>query len=159
MTNPTKVADAVRVTIEVEAPIARAFAVFTEGCDTWWPRGHHLSPSGLDAVVLEEGEGGRWFERGVDGSECDWGRVLVWEPPHRLVLSWQLDPDWNAGVPDERASRVDVRFAALDEGRTRVDLVHEGLANHGDGWERIRDGVAGQEGWSGILANFGRVVT
>jgi uncharacterized protein YndB with AHSA1/START domain len=156
---PIVASDAVRVVLDVDAPIERAFRVFTERFDSWWPRTHSLSASGLDTVTLESAEGGRWFERGLDGTECDWGRVLVWDPPTHLALSWQLDREWNAGVPDEMASRIDVTFAALDDARTRVEFVHGGIAAHGPGWETIRDNVGAAGGWPEILASFVRVVT
>ena len=135
------------------------FSVFTDGFHTWWPREHHVNESGLDTVVLEAGVGGRWFERGVDGTECDWGRVLLRDLPRHVAMTWQLDPDWNVGVPEAMASRVDVRFESLGDSRTRVELVHDGFANHGAGWERIRDGVGAAGGWAGILASFGSMVT
>ena len=85
--------------------------------------------------------------------------MLVWEPPQYLRLSWQLGPEWQAGVPDEMASHIDVTFEPIGERRTRVELVHRGLANHGPGWEKIRDGVGAKGGWSEILARFERVIT
>jgi uncharacterized protein YndB with AHSA1/START domain len=84
----------VRRSVRVAAPQERAFKVFTAGVGRWWPRSHHIGASDLDTVVIEPKAGGRWYERGVDGAECEHGKVLVWEPPARLVLAWQISTDW-----------------------------------------------------------------
>ena len=109
---------AFRTAIIVDAPIERAFSVFTAGFDTWWPRAHHILDADLAEVVLEGCVGGRWFERGVDGAECDWGRVLEWDPPSAIALSWHLNDEFKYEPDPSKASRVDVRFIA--EG-TRID--------------------------------------
>lgn len=152
-------ADQVSVTVTVEAPAGHAFAVFTEQVDAWWPRAYGLGATERSDLVLEPGEGGRWYERGADGAECDWGRVLVWDPPHHLVLSWQIAPGFVPEADPDRASRVEVRFAPDGAERTVVTLVHDGFERHGTGWESMRDAVSGQGGWPGILATYGEVAS
>jgi len=141
----------VRKSVVVDVAISRAFEVFTARFDLWWPRGHHIGKSEPFTAILEPREGGRWYERGTDGSECDWGRVLVYSPPIRVSLSWHLNPDFAYDPDPARASRIDVTFH--DEGgRTRVELVHSQLDRHGSDWKRLREGVEG--GWGGILAQL-----
>jgi uncharacterized protein YndB with AHSA1/START domain len=143
--------------VTVHAPIERAFTVFTEGFDTWWPRGHHIGTAEMAEAVLEPGIDGRWHERGVDGSECEWGRVLAWDPPHHVALSWHLNGAWNYDPDPEKASRVDVRFFAERDGVTRVELEHSGLDRHGSDWVSLRDGISSTGGWSDLLARFSEV--
>jgi uncharacterized protein YndB with AHSA1/START domain len=147
----------VRKTITVDAPRDRAFAVFTEGFDRWWPRSHHIGTAELAESVLEPRAGGRWYERGVDGSECDWGRVLAWDPPARLVLSWEISADWK---PDpDRASEVEVVFVAEGPDRTRVELTHRGLEVYGDATAQLRGALDSEGGWTGLLALYATAVT
>jgi len=138
--------------ISVEAPIERAFAVFTEGFDGWWPRGHHIGKSDLDRAVMEPRQGGRWYEKGVDGSECEWGSVLAWEPPRRVVLAWQLDSEWNYD-PDFR-TEVEVRFTADGPDRTHVELEHRNLERFGDAIEQVRAAIGSDDGWGGLLEAY-----
>lgn len=146
---PTAVSTEVVVAVDPQ----RAFAAFTGEFTAWWPAEHHTGDVEMAEGVIEPEVGGRWYERGVDGSECDWGRVLVWDPPGHLALSWWLNPDFEP-VPDpDRASRIDVTFDVVDGG-TRVQLVHSGLDRHGPGWERISTGVGAPTGWPGILRQF-----
>ncbi|MBM7786041.1 SRPBCC family protein [Tenggerimyces flavus] len=145
--------DTVRVQVTVDAPIERAFAVFTERFDSWWPRGHHLGDGDLVAAVIEPEKGGRWYERTADGKECDWGHVLEWDPPHHVALSWDIKPAFD-GVDPERASRIDVRFEADTEKRTTVTLVHSEFEKHGDDWQQLRNGVGADDGWGGILTAY-----
>jgi uncharacterized protein YndB with AHSA1/START domain len=112
----------VRKTITVEAPQQRAFDVFTAGFDSWWPRSHHIGKAEMAEAIIECHEGGRAYERGVDGSECDWGRVLVWEPPTRLVLTWQINGRWQFDPDPEHASEIEVRFRSDGSEQTIVDL-------------------------------------
>ena len=123
-------ATAVRTTITVAAPQERAFTMFTEGFNEWWPRTHKIGPAELAEAVLEGREGGRWYERDTDGSECEWGRVLVWEPPSRLVLAWQISGEW--AYDANLLTEVEVSFVAEGENRTRVELEHRGLDAFGD---------------------------
>lgn len=144
----------VRVEVTVEASIDRAFTVFTERCDTWWPRSYRLGEAERTGLVLEPGVGGRWYQRDAAGTECDWGRVLTWDPPRHLVLAWQIAPGFAPEPDPERASRVDVRFVADGPDRTRVTLVHSEFERHGEGWESMREGVAHEGGWPGTMAAY-----
>jgi uncharacterized protein YndB with AHSA1/START domain len=149
---------AVRRSITVAAPVERAFTVFTENLDAWWPREHHIGEADMKEAVLEPRAGGRWYERGVDGSECSWGQVLAWQPPHRLVLAWQVSAEW-AYEPDlARSSEIEVRFTPEGAGQTRVELEHRAFERHGDGAEAVRGGVAGDGGWTGVLQRYAAVV-
>jgi uncharacterized protein YndB with AHSA1/START domain len=144
---------AVRQSLVVEAPREQAFAVFTERMTSWWPlETHSIGTKPVTAAVVEPRAGGRWFERSADGSECDWGRVLVWEPPERVVLSWQLTADWRSD-PDLH-TEVEVRFHAEDERRTRVELEHRGLEAFGGRAEEMRGVFDSDGGWRGLLAQF-----
>src|SRR5215469_16446385 len=146
---------AVQSTVTVAVPIQTAFRVFTEGFDTWWPRTHHIAQVDLAEAVLERREGGRWYERGVDGSECEWGRVLAWDPPRRLVVSWHLDGDFEYDADPSRASEVEVRFTADGSDRTRVQLEHRHLERHGrESGEKLRAGVSGEGGWRALMRDY-----
>ena len=136
--------------IEVNAPVERAFEVFTAGIATWWPKQMSILKSPQKAMVIEPREGGRWYEIGEDGSECETGRVRVWEPPHRLTLVWQLTSQWTYDPDFE--TEVEVRFTPDGEGRTVVELEHRDLERFGDAAERQREAMDG--GWGIILAEF-----
>jgi uncharacterized protein YndB with AHSA1/START domain len=138
----------------VEAPIETAFAVFTEDFGSFKPREHNLLAVEIAETVFEARVGGHVYDRGVDGSECHWARVLAYEPPNRVVLSWDISPHWQVETDHERTSEVDVRFFAEEPGRTRVELEHRNLDRHGTGWEQARDGVAGDDGWPLYLRRF-----
>ncbi len=144
----------VRASIVVEAPIEQAFALFTEGFGRFKPREHNLLEVEIAETVFEPREGGHVFDRGVDGSECRWSRVLAYEPPHRVVISWDISPQWQLETDLEKTSEVEVRFVAESPGRTRVDLEHRNLERHGEGWEGVREGVAGEGGWPLYLQRF-----
>jgi len=143
----------VRKSVVVDTSRAHAFDVFTTQFDSWWPRGHHIGKAELLAAVIEPKVGGRWFERGVDGSECDWGTVLTYEPPSRIVLSWQLNGQWEFDPDSAHASEVEVRFIAESGSRTRVELEHRHIerAIHA---EQLRGGVDSAQGWAGLLEMF-----
>ena len=145
---------AVKKSVVVNAPIAHAFKVFTERFDLWWPHTHHIGKVEPFTAILEGREGGRWYERGADGSECEWGRVLVYSPPTRVAVSWHLDASYAYDPDPAKASRVEVSFHDEGGGRTRVELVHSELERHGTGWEKLRDGVASTGGWGGIIERF-----
>jgi uncharacterized protein YndB with AHSA1/START domain len=104
--------------------------------------------------VFEPRVGGRVFDRGVDGSECHWARVLAYEPPERVVISWDINPQWQIEADVEKTSEVEVRFFSEDQQRTRVDLEHRNLDRHGEGWEQTRESVAGEGGWPGCLRRY-----
>lgn len=137
----------VRTSITVEAPIARAFRLFTEGIGSWWPPEHHLLEGELAEMVFEPHAGGHVYDRGVDGSECRWARVLAYEPPDRVVISWDINPRWQIETDPEKTSEVEVRFTASGPDRTHVELEHRNLDRHGEGWEQMRDAVGSPEGW------------
>jgi uncharacterized protein YndB with AHSA1/START domain len=149
-------ANVARATVVVEAPTARAFDVFTSGFDGWWPRTHKIGGADLSEAVLEPRVGGRWYERDVDGSECEWGRVLAYEPPTRLVLAWQIDGRWRHD-PDF-VTEVEVRFVAEGPDRTRVELEHRDLDRFGDAQEEIRSAFQSPGGWRGLLEAFAAAV-
>jgi uncharacterized protein YndB with AHSA1/START domain len=138
----------VRTSIDVEAPIERAFAVFTEGIETWWDPGHHILDGELAEMVFEPYVGGNIVGRGVDGSECRWARVLACEPPARVVFSWDINLQWQLERDPEKTSEIEVRFSAATPERTHVELEHRNLDRHGEGWERMRDAVGSPNGWN-----------
>jgi uncharacterized protein YndB with AHSA1/START domain len=144
----------VQTSIVVDAPIERAFSVFTDGIGSWWPEDHHILQAELAEMVFEPREGGHVYDRGADGSECRWARVLAYEPPSRVVISWDIDTRWQLETDPEKTSEVEVRFVAEAADRTRVELEHRKLERHGDGWEQIRDAVGSPGGWSRGLGQF-----
>ena len=145
----------VRKSVTVRATAEHAFKVYTEGFDTWWPRSHHIAKAPLEKAVIELHAGGRMYGRSIDGSECPWGTVLAWDPPHRLVLAWQITPEW-AYEPDmTRASEVEIRFIPVGELLTQVDLEHRHFERHGAGGESMRSSVdTPGGGWGGLLQTF-----
>jgi uncharacterized protein YndB with AHSA1/START domain len=144
----------VRTSIVVEGPIERAFSMFTDGIGSWWPPEHHILEAELAEMVFEPREGGHVYDRGVDGSECHWARVLAYEPPNRVVISWDINTQWQLESHPEKTSEVEVRFTAEAADRTRVELEHRNLERHGEGWEQMRDAVGSPGGWSGGLRVF-----
>ena len=147
----------VRKSIRVSAPRERAFEVFTAGIGRWWPKTHHIGAADLDTLVIEPREGGRWYERSVDGSECEVGKVLVWDPPARLVLVWQLTPEFK--YDPNLITEVEVRFIAEDADATRVELEHRNLERMGDGADAMRDKIDGPGGWGDLLQLFAQSAT
>ncbi|HVU73813.1 MAG TPA: SRPBCC family protein, partial [Mycobacteriales bacterium] len=151
MTTTTSDTTEVRKSIVVKATRERAWSVFTDGFDSWWPREHHLLDAELDHVAIEPHVGGRCYEATTDGRTCTWGRVLTWDPPATLVYTWEIQPDWGVVPPEGGpASTVTVTFTEV-EGGTRVELVHAGLEVHGEGWQKMRDAIDGEQGWNGML--------
>ncbi|WP_055478008.1 SRPBCC family protein [Sphaerimonospora mesophila] len=146
----------VRHTVTVPLPVERAFSVFTDGFDKWWPRSHRIGATEIAEAVLEPRAGGRWYERSADGSECDWGRVLVFEPPHRLVVTWHINGQWQYDPDPGHASEVEVRFTE-DAGHTRVDLEHRHIERHGGSAVQLSEAVASQNGWSVILGGYAKI--
>jgi uncharacterized protein YndB with AHSA1/START domain len=151
-------ATSVRSEVVVNAPVQRAFAVFTEQMDRIKPREHNMLAVDIEQTVFEPRVGGRIYDRGTDGSECEWATVLAYEPPHRVVFSWNISPYWQVEADPGNRSEVEVRFTAEDERRTRVELEHRHLDRHGDGWERARDGVAAPDGWELYLSRYADLV-
>src|SRR5436190_1656466 len=140
-------ATTVRSAIVVEAPIERAFRVFTEDFDRVKPREHNMLSVEIAETVFEPRVGGRVYDRGVDGSECRWARVLAYEPPDRVAFSWDISPQWQIETDLEKTSEVEVRFIAEGPDRTRVELEHRNLDRHGAGWEAVREGVDSGDDW------------
>jgi uncharacterized protein YndB with AHSA1/START domain len=146
----TTVVPAVRREIRVEASVERAFEVFTEGMASWWPlESHHIAEKPAETVVIDHA-GGRWYERAADGSECDWGSVLAWEPPTRVVFGWHLNERWQYDPDPSNASEVELRFVPDGSG-TRVVLEHRAFERHGAGAQEIATAVSADNGWNGLL--------
>ncbi len=144
----------VRTSIVVEAPLERAFSTFTEGFGSFKPREHNLLGVEIAETVFEPRVGGHVYDRGVDGSVCRWARVLAYEPPSRVLLSWDISPRWQAETNPDLTSEVDVRFFAETPERTRVELEHRNLDRHGAGWESVREGVDNEAGWLLYLRRY-----
>jgi uncharacterized protein YndB with AHSA1/START domain len=148
----------VRASIVVEAPIERAFRVFTKDFDRIKPREHNLLGVDIAETVFETRAGGRIFDRGVDGSECHWARVLAYEPPNRVVFSWDIGPTWQIETDQSRTSEVEVRFVSQGPDRTLVELEHRNLDRHGEGWESERDSVGSEGGWPLYLQRYAELL-
>jgi uncharacterized protein YndB with AHSA1/START domain len=144
----------VRRSIVVEAPIERAFAVFTDDFGSFKPPEHNMLEVEIAETVFEPRVGGHLYDRGVDGSECRWARVLSYEPPNRVVFSWDISPQWQIETDLEKTSEVEVRFISETPERTRVELEHRNLNRHGEGWESERDTVDSDGGWPLYLRRF-----
>ena len=144
--------------VVVEAPIERAFRVFTEDFGSFKPPEHNLLGVELAETVFEPLEGGHLYDRGVDGSECRWARVLAYEPPNRVVISWDISPHWQIETNLEKTSEVEVRFLSEAPDRTRVEVEHRNLERHGEGWEGVRDAVDSPGGWPLYLQRFAELL-
>ena len=146
----------VKHSIVVEAPIARAFKVFTEDFGRFKPAEHNLLAVPIAETVFEPRVGGYLYDRGIDGSECRWARVLAYDPPNRLLLSWNISAQWQIETDPDKTSEWEVRFTAETAGRTRVEIEHRKLERHGKGWESVRDGVS--SGWPLYLQRFAELL-
>lgn len=144
----------VRKSVTVKADAERAFRVFTEGIDTWWPRSHHIGKSPMKKIIVEGRPGGRCYSEQEDGTECDWASVLVWDPPLRFVMAWQITPQWQYQPDVAKSSEVEVRFTQESAGTTRVDLEHRHFERHGEGGEIMRGKVDAPGGWGELLELF-----
>jgi uncharacterized protein YndB with AHSA1/START domain len=153
-THTRATATSVHMAILVEAPIERAFRVFTEDFGAIKPPEHNMLGVEIADTVIEPRAGGRIYDRGVDGSEYQWARVLAFEPPDRLLFSWDISPQWQLESDPDKTSEVEVRFIAESEERTRVELEHRNLDRHGDGWEAVRGAVGSDGGWPLYLQRF-----
>jgi uncharacterized protein YndB with AHSA1/START domain len=140
--------------VVVEVPIEQAFATFTERFGDFKPPEHNLLAAAIAETVFEPRVGGHIYDRGVDGTECRWARVLAFEPPDRLVFSWDINPRWQIESDPARTSQVEVRFIAETPQRTRVELEHRDIDRHGPGWDAVSDGVEGDAGWALYLARY-----
>jgi len=145
--------------VVVNSPIERAFAAFTERFGDFKPREHNLLAVPIAETVFEPRAGGHIYDRGVDGSECRWARVLAYEPPHRVLFTWDIGPTWQVEPDPAKTSEVEVRFTAEPGGRTRVDLEHRHIDRHGAGWESVADGVDGDAGWPLYLDRYARLLS
>ena len=144
----------VQISVTVPIPADQAFKLFTEGFNSWWI-GHHIGAADLAEAVIEPREGGRWYERGVDGSECDWGKVLEFQPPTRLVLTWQLNAQFSYDPDPAHASEVEVLFTEAN-GQTRVDFEHRYLERLGAVADELAKSVSSEGGWPAILGLFAK---
>jgi uncharacterized protein YndB with AHSA1/START domain len=140
--------------VVVDASIDRAFAVFTTRFGDFKPPEHNLLGEPIAETVFEPRVGGHIYDRAVDGSECRWARVLVYEPPERVVFSWDISPQWQIENDSNNTSEVEVRFISESEQRTRVELEHRNIERHGPGWEALHDGIAGDGGWPLYLNRY-----
>ena len=159
---PTTAEEAVvRKSVLVRAPIERAFSVFVEQMETWWPATHHIGKTPFEAIFVEPRVGGRWYERNSAGEQCLWGTVLKWDPPHVVTFSWHLgpghdQPDWVFDADMSRASEVEIRFTAQGSGATLVELEHSKLERHGEGYQQLRQLFESPTAWAGILSLYAR---
>ena len=153
MTTPAS-ETAVRTEIVVKAPVDKAFRLFTDKFDQIKPRDHTMLDVDISESVLEPRVGGRVYDRGVDGSECRWARILAYDPPHRVVFSWDIGPTWQVETNPDHTSEVEVTFTAETPDRTRVELEHRHIDRHGPGWEQVRDGIGHDQGWPLYLDRY-----
>jgi len=156
MNQPT--ATVVRRTITVDAPIERAFAVFTERFGDFKPPEHNMLGVPIAETVFEHHVGGHIYDRGTDGTECRWARVLAFEPPDRVVVSWDISPYWQIETDLDHTSEVEIRFIAETPQRTRLELEHRNIDRHGPGWEGVRDGIADDAGWTLYLDRYAQLL-
>jgi uncharacterized protein YndB with AHSA1/START domain len=147
--------NSVRKIVRVDASQATAWRVFTEKMGAWWPlENYKIGRAKAVDAVIEPRVGGRWYERGDDGSTCDWGRVLVWEPPSRLVLTWDISADWQ---PDPNLkTELELRFIADGTDRTQVELEHRNLDRYGERRDEMRRIFETEGDWGCLLASFAR---
>jgi uncharacterized protein YndB with AHSA1/START domain len=144
----------INASITVDAPIETAFDVFTADLDSWFPAEYNLLDTPIVKRVFEPHVGGEIYDIAEDGKECHWARVLAYEPPDRVVFSWDIGTTWQIETDKDKTSEVEVRFIADGPDRTRVELEHRHLDRHGDGWEAVRESTSGDGGWTGLLTRF-----
>jgi uncharacterized protein YndB with AHSA1/START domain len=155
--NPAHV-EPIRHHVVVNAPIERAFAVFTNNFDAIKPREHNLLSVPIAETVFEPRVGGHIYDIGVDGTRCQWARVLAYEPPSRVIFTWDIGPTWQIENDLTKTSEVEVRFIVESGERTRVELEHRHLERHGTDWRSVADGVDGEAGWPLYLARYAEQV-
>jgi len=144
----------VRRSLRVRATPERAFKVFAEEMDSWWPRSHHIGNSPMKAIVVEPRAGGAIYTVQEDGAHCPWASVVAWEPPHKFVFAWHVTPDWHYEPDLGRCSEVEVLFTRTDDGNTLVEFEHRYFERHGEGWQLMRSAVGSEGGWNGVMALF-----
>lgn len=144
----------IRKSVVVNAGVERAFALFVDKFDAIKPREHNLLAAPIAETVFEPRVGGHIYDVGVDGSRCEWARVLAYEPPSRVVFSWDVGPTWQLESDPTKTSEVEVRFIAESSDSTRVELEHRHLDRHGTGWRSVADGVGGDAGWPLYLSRY-----
>ncbi|MBA3418508.1 MAG: SRPBCC domain-containing protein [Geodermatophilaceae bacterium] len=149
----------VRDQVVVDAPITQAFAVFTERFGDFKPPEHNLLGVEIAETVFEPRVGGHIYDRAVDGTECRWARVLTYEPPNRVVFSWDISPQWQIETDPDHTSEVEVVFIAETPRRTRLELEHRHLDRHGPGWQALSQGVGEDAGWPLYLARYATLLT
>jgi uncharacterized protein YndB with AHSA1/START domain len=154
MTETTTLAP-VHKTIAVKASPERAFEIFTADFDSWWPRSHHIGKAPMKRAIIEQKAGGRCYSEQTDGTDCDWGSVLVWDPPARVVIAWQINTDWTFQPDVAKSSEVEIRFTAQPGGMTRVDLEHRLLDRHGAAAGTMRTTIDSENGWGMLLKTYG----
>lgn len=138
----------VKANIFIEAPREKVFETFTNGIDRWWPKEHHILKAELASMTFEPRVGGNIIDRGTDGSECRWARVLAYDPPERVVFSWDITLDWRIETDPARTSEVEVKFISHGNDRTEVSLTHRNIDRHGSGWEGMLKAVGSENGWN-----------
>jgi uncharacterized protein YndB with AHSA1/START domain len=149
--------------VRVKAPIERAFSIFIEQMETWWPATHHIGKQPFQTIIVEPRKGGWWYERDAEGNKCNWGTVLAWDPPHLVRFSWHVgphhnSPDWKFDPDLTKASEVEIRFTEEASGTTLVELVHSKLERHGGDTVKLREMYESPDAWTGILAEFARAI-
>jgi len=153
---PADLETAVRKAVRVNAPVERAFRVFVEHMESWWPATHHIGKTPFKAIFVEPRVGGKWYEINAEDQRCEWGTVLKWDPPHVVSFSWHLGPghdkpDWDFDPDMSRASEVEIRFTPEAPRTTLVELTHSKLERHGEGYEQLRALFDGPGAWGDIL--------
>ncbi len=148
----------VRKSVRVKASPEQAFRVFTEDFDGWWPHTYHIGKSPMKRAILQGAAGGRCYTEQEDGTECDWGKILVWDPPRRLVIAWQITHQWGYEPDLAKSSEVEIRFEPEQDGSTRVDLEHRNFRRHGAGAESMRKSVDSEGGWGTLLQLYAKQV-
>ena len=157
MTSP--VVEPIRKSVVVNTGVERAFALFTNDFNAIKPREHNLLTVPIAETIFEPRVGGHIYDVGTDGSRCEWSRILVIDPPHRVVFSWDIGPTWQVETDLSKTSEVEVRFIAESDDRTRVELEHRHLERHGDGWRSVFEGVNGDAGWPLYLSRYAELAT
>jgi len=150
--------ETIKHSVVVNAPLDKAFRVFSERFGDFKPREHNLLAVPIVETVLETRVGGHIYDRGEDGTECKWATIVAYEPPTRIVFTWNIGPTWQLEPDPAKRSEVEVRFTAESDDRTRVDLEHRHLERHGDGWPSVAAGVGGDGGWPLYLTRYAELV-